>query len=65
MKHIFHPNCIQLYEVIEDKDEKNSNKIYMIMEYAQHKAIMKWSSTKYVFKPNPVLITSIDGEFIG
>jgi [calcium/calmodulin-dependent protein kinase] kinase len=64
MKHIDHPNCIKLYEVIEDeplKDEEGnelsdddlSEKIYLIMELAKYKEVMSWNTSNYKFEPNP------------
>lgn len=62
-KQINHPNCIKLYEVIEDVPKKDadgndvsdddlSEKIYLIMELARHKEIMSWNTNTYKFEPN-------------
>lgn len=63
MKHINHPNCIKLYEVIEDvpqkdadgndiSDDDHSEKIYLIMELAKFKEVMSWNTNSYRFEPN-------------
>ena len=63
MKYINHPNCVKLYEVIEDepaKDEEGndvsdddlSEKIYLIMELAKYKEVMSWNTSNYKFEPN-------------
>ena len=55
MKLVFNPNCIQLYEVIEDTQEDDddaSDKIYMILELAKYKEIMTWDQNNYNFVPN-------------
>jgi serine/threonine protein kinase len=65
MKHINHPSCIKLYEVIEDvpekddqgndlSDDNNSEKIYLIMELAKYKEVMSWNTSTYKFEANPV-----------
>ncbi|CAD8057289.1 unnamed protein product [Paramecium sonneborni] len=40
MKKLRHPNIIRLYEII---DSPNSNKIYMVMEYAQNGQLIDWN----------------------
>ncbi|CAD8055783.1 unnamed protein product [Paramecium sonneborni] len=39
MKKLRHPNIIRLYEII---DSPNSNKMYMVMEYAQNGQLIDW-----------------------
>lgn len=64
MKHINHPNCVKLYEVIEDvpnkddqgndiSDDDLSEKIYLIMELAKYKEVMSWNTNTYRFEANP------------
>jgi serine/threonine protein kinase len=66
MKNVFHQNCIQLYEVIEDKieegdededEDERSEKLYMIMELAKYKEVMSWNENTYKFDPNPKLLS--------
>ena len=71
MKDVSHENCIQLYEVIEDKYEDDedgaddqSEKLYMVMELAKFKEVMSWNENIYRFVPNPRLI-NIDGKSNG
>lgn len=63
MTHINHPNCVKLYEVIEDVPQKDedgndisdddlSQKIYLIMEFVKNKEVMSWSASTYKFEPN-------------
>ncbi|CAD8150570.1 unnamed protein product [Paramecium pentaurelia] len=40
MKKLRHPNIIRLYEII---DSPNSNKMYMVMEYAQNGQLIDWN----------------------
>ncbi|CAD8131731.1 unnamed protein product [Paramecium octaurelia] len=40
MKKLRHPNIIRLYEII---DSPNSNKMYMVMEYAQNGQLIEWN----------------------
>lgn len=63
MKDVSHSNCIQLYEVIEDKLEEDedgaddqSEKLYMIMELAKYKEVMSWNENTYRFVPNSKLM---------
>ena len=64
MREVQHENCVQLYEVIEDRYEEEdeegeddqSEKLYMIMELAKYKEIMSWNENTYRFVPNPQLI---------
>lgn len=63
MKDVSHENCIQLYEVIEDKleegdedEDEQSEKLYMIMELAKYKEVMSWNENTYKFVPNAKLL---------
>lgn len=62
---IDHPNIIKVFEIIEDipkkdkdgndiSDDQLSDKIFVIMELAQFKEVMKWNEKTYEFLPNPV-----------
>jgi serine/threonine protein kinase len=68
MRHINHPSCIKLYEVIEDvpakdddgndlSDDNLSEKLYLIMELAKYKEVMSWNTSTYKFEANPVFNT--------
>lgn len=39
MSKINHPNCIKLFEVIENQE---NDKIYLVLEYAEGGEILKW-----------------------
>ena len=65
MSKLDHPNCIKLFEVIEDEEnedddemfgEQPSDKLYMILELAKFKEIMSWDPQKNVFKPSVFLL---------
>ena len=49
MKKIDHPNVLKLFEVIDDKED---DKLIMVIEFAKVGEIMTWDEDSYVFKPN-------------
>jgi len=40
MKKLSHPNCVQLFEVIDDEEEDT---LYMILEYVKKGEVMSWN----------------------
>ena len=47
-KMLCHPNIVRLYETIDDKDD---DKVYLIMEYAEKGQILTHDSKTNLFKP--------------
>ena len=49
LKKLNHPNIIKLYEILHDKEKE---KIYLILEYAEHGEIMSFDGIKNIFNIN-------------
>ena len=47
-KMLYHPNIVRLYETIDDKDD---DKVYLIMEYAEKGQILTYDSKTNQFQP--------------
>ncbi|EAS00652.2 Serine/Threonine kinase domain protein (macronuclear) [Tetrahymena thermophila SB210] len=64
MKLIWHPNAIKLYEIIQNRQ---NDKIYLVMEYASQGQLMDWDSKMNIFTRNNYLfatnLTSPRSEF--